>query len=102
MIIDTSNGNIMYIVLDTNLSTGEQWIPVPLSMFQWDSATQGWVLNADATMLQNAPSFPNGQYPDTTVSGWNSQFDAFWQSGGAGGSGTGTGTGAGATATATP
>src|SRR4029079_3222735 len=68
----------------------DQLIPVPLSMFGWDSSTQAFVLNADATMLQNAPTFPSDQFPDTSVSNWNSQFDAFWQNNGSGGSGNGT------------
>ena len=76
----------MYIVLNTN-SGNDQLIPVPLSIFGWDSNTQAFALNADATMLQNAPTFPSDQFPDTTVSGWNSQFDAFWQNNGSGGSG---------------
>ena len=54
------------------------------------------------TMLQGAPFFEDGQFPDTTTSDWNTEFDMFWQNSGAGGgTGTGTGTG-GATATATP
>lgn len=97
MIIDTTTGDIMYIVLNTN-SGNDQLIPVPLSMFGRDSNTQGFVLNADATMLQSAPTFPSDQFPDTTVSDWNSQFDSFWQNNSSGGSGTSTQ----ATATATP
>jgi sporulation protein YlmC with PRC-barrel domain len=97
MIVDTTTGDIIYIVLNAN-SGNDQLIPVPLSMFGWDSNAQGFVLNADATMLQNAPIFPSDQFPDTTASGWNSQFDAFWQNNGSGGSGTATQ----ATATATP
>ena len=57
-------------------------------------------------MLQGAPFFEDGQFPDTTTSGWNSEFDTFWQNSGAsGGTGTGTGSGSGAggaQATATP
>ena len=89
MIVDTTTGDIMYVVLNTN-SGNDQLIPVPLSMFGWDSSTQAFVLNADATMLQNAPTFPSDQFPDTSVSNWNSQFDAFWQNNGSGGSGNGT------------
>ncbi len=96
MILDTITGDILYVVLNTNAGN-EQLIPVPLSMFQWDGNTQGFVLNADKTMLQNAPSFPNGEFPDTTASGWNSEFDTYWQN-----NGSGSGSGSGAQATATP
>ena len=96
IILDTTTGDILYIVLNTNAGN-EQWIPVPLSMFQWDGSTQGFMLTADTTMLQNAPSFPNGEFPDTTASGWNSEFDTYWQN-----NGSGSGSGSGGQATATP
>ena len=98
ILLDTDTGNILYVVLNTNSGT-DQLIPVPLSTFQWDGSAQGFALNADAAMLQNAPSFGTDQFPDTTTSGWNSEFDSFWQNNG---SGTGTGSGSGAQATATP
>ncbi len=100
MIIATDTGAIQYIVLNTNAGT-QQLIPVPLSIFQWDNTAQAFALNIDSTMLQSAPTLENGQIPDTTTSGWNSQFDTFWQNNGTGGSGTGLGNGQ-ATATATP
>lgn len=106
-IIETQTGNIMYFVINTTMNGAETLIPVPLSAFRWDSGMQQFGLNVDAATLQSAPSFANGEYPDTTTSGWDSEFSTFWQSNGAGGTGTGTGTGtssggAGATATATP
>jgi hypothetical protein len=88
MILDTATGDILYVVLNTNSGT-DQLIPVPLSMFQWDGNAQGFGLNADATMLQNAPSFATDQFPDTTASGWNSEFDSFWQNNSSGETGTG-------------
>jgi hypothetical protein len=62
-------------------------------MFQWDAASGSFILNADGTMLQNAPSFQEDLFPDTSTDGWNSEFDSFWQNNGAGG---------GANPTATP
>lgn len=99
MIIDTDAGNILYIVLNAAFTDAERWIPVPPGMFQWGA--QGFALSGDATMLQGAPFFEDGQFPDTTTPDWNSEFDTFWQNSGAGGTGTGSGSG-GATATATP
>jgi hypothetical protein len=98
MIVDTDAGEILYFVLNAAFAEGERWIPVPLGMFQWDAATQGFMLGGDGAMIQNAPFFQDGQFPDTTTSGWNSEFDTFWQnSGSAGGTGS-----TGAQATATP
>lgn len=103
VIIDTSeageSGNILYLVVTSTFAEGERWIPIPVNMLQWDAANNGFLINADATMLESAPSFQNGQYPDTSVAGWNAEFDTFWQNNGGGGTGSGDG---GAEATATP
>ena len=58
---------------------GERWIPIPLSFFQWDSINAAFALNVNPAMLRDAPFFQDGQYPDTTAEGWNSEFDTFWQ-----------------------
>jgi hypothetical protein len=97
LIVAVDTGEIQYLMVDATLEEGERWIPVPLSFIQWDAANSAFVINANPAMFREAPFFENGQYPDTTTTGWNSQFDTFWQSGG-----TGTGLGAQATATATP
>ena len=91
IIVDTTSGEIKYIVVNTSFDDGEHWIPIPLSLFQLDGSTQALVLNADLAMLQSAPFFQDGQFPDTTLPNWSSEFDAFWQNGG-----TGTGSGSGA------
>jgi len=101
MIVDTDAGDILYIVLNAAFADADRWIPVPLGMFQFDTAGQGLVFSGDATMLQGAPFFEDGQFPDTNTSGWNTEFDTFWQNSGGGGTGTGSGSG-GAEATATP
>jgi hypothetical protein len=95
-------GDILFIVVTVPFTDAERLIPVPLSNFQWDANSQEFVINVDAAMLQGAPFFEDGQFPDTTTSDWNTEFDTFWQNSGAGG-GTDTGTGTGqATATPTP
>jgi hypothetical protein len=106
MIDDIDTGDILFIVLNVPFTDAERWIPVPLGMFQLSADMQGLVFSGDVAMLQGAPFFEDGQFPDTTTSGWNSEFDTFWQNSGTGG-GTGTGTGSGsgaggAQATATP
>jgi hypothetical protein len=103
VIIDTNesgeSGNILYLVVTSAFAEGERWIPIPINMLQWDATSNGFIIEADATMLQNAPSFQNGQYPDTSSAGWNAEFDTFWPNNGGGGTGSGDG---GAEATATP
>lgn len=95
MIVDTDTGAILYIVVNTTLDDSERWIPVPLGLIQWDAANSAFLLNANPAMLRDAPFFEDGLFPDTTMDGWNSEFDSFWQNGG-------TGSGAGTDSTATP
>ena len=89
LIVNTDSGEIMYIVIKTSFEDGEHIIPVPLSLLKLDSDNEAFILNVDATMLQNAPSFQSDQFPDMATPGWNSEFDSFWQSNGSGGTGTG-------------
>jgi hypothetical protein len=87
MIVAVDTGEIRYLVIDATLAEGQRWIPVPLSFIQWDAANGAFLINANPAAFQQAPFFENGQYPDTTASGWNTEFDTFWQNNG-GGAGT--------------
>ncbi|HJQ14940.1 MAG TPA: PRC-barrel domain-containing protein [Anaerolineales bacterium] len=82
LIVAVDTGKIQYFVVNVTLGEGRRWIPVPLSSIQWDAANSVFVINANPATFQEAPFFENGQYPDTTLSGWNSEFDTFWQSNG--------------------
>ena len=101
LIIDTNTGDIQYIVLDTMIDNSENWIPVPLSLLQWDATNQGFVVNVNPAALVDAPSFENGQYPDTSTSGWDTDIASFWESNGSG-QGSGGSSGANLQTTATP
>ena len=78
MIVDIETGDVLYLVLDTDLPDGERWIPVPLGFLQWDAANAAFVLRVDGAALQNAPFFEADQYPDTTVDGWDADWADFW------------------------
>lgn len=88
-------GIIRFVVVRVKFDDGEHLVPVPLKFLQLDS-DNNFVLNVDAAMLQKAPTFQEGKFPDMSMSGWDSDFTSFWQS-----SGTSGGSGA-ATATSTP
>lgn len=79
VIVDANTGEIRYIVLSAGFDDGEHWIPVPLNFFQWNAEEGTLILNTDPATLRDAPSFQNGQYPDTTADGWDGDFGAFWQ-----------------------
>ncbi len=90
VIIDPRIGKLQYIVVS---STADTWIPVPIRALGWDAVNNQAGLMVDAGMLQNAPSFSSGQFPDVSMPGWSRQFSTYWSGGG---SGAGSG---GATAT---
>ena len=79
IIVDIAAGDIRYVVVNAPFAEGERWIPIPLRVFQWDAANEAFVLNAEPVMVQEAPFFVDDSWPDTTVDGWDAEFDAFWQ-----------------------
>ena len=107
MIVNNNAGEILYIVIKASFDDGEHLIPVPLRLLQLNTSgsgsdtsqagnnNQSFILNIDATTLQNSPSFQSDQFPDLTMPDWNSEFDSFWQK-------NGSGQATGAQATATP
>ena len=102
MIVDTATGDIRYLVLNTPFEDGDRWIPVPLSLLRWDASTNGFLFVANANALQNAPFFSEDQFPDTSTTGWDTDFSTFWQNNGGSGSTDGTSSGGVADTTATP
>jgi hypothetical protein len=89
LIVDTKTSNILYLVLNTKIDDNERLIPIPLSLLQWDSNAEAFVVNANPAMLRDAPSFEEDQYPDTAVAGWDSEILTFWQKNGSVGTSTG-------------
>lgn len=94
IIIDPDTGDILFLVLSSLFDGEDRWIPVPLSTLNWDMTNQGFLFVADSNLLSSAPFFLPDAFPDTTMDGWDTEFNDFWQNNG--------GTGTGANATATP
>ena len=98
VIIEPEDGDLEYLVV--SFGTDERYFPIPIGFLRWDAATSGIVLMVNGTALQNAPAFSADQFPDTSTSGWDQQWEDFWTNNG--GTGTGTGSGGVTIATATP
>jgi len=98
LIVDPATGEIQYLVISGSFTEGERWIPVPIGFLRWDATTESFVVNISGNALQNAPSFQEDQFPDTSTSGWDTDFNDFWQNQGIGDS-AGVGTVTAATAT---
>ena len=101
LILDPASGDLQFLVISGSFSEGERWIPVPIGFLRWDVTNQAFVLMISGNALENAPSFTEDQFPDTSSSGWDTEFNDFWQNQGTG-SGAGIGTVTAATATPTP
>jgi sporulation protein YlmC with PRC-barrel domain len=97
VIVDPSTGEIQYLVISGSFTEGERWIPVPIGFLQWDPATESFVIKISGNALQNAPAFQADQFPDTSTSGWDTEFNDFWQN-----QGPGTDSGGVVASTATP
>jgi sporulation protein YlmC with PRC-barrel domain len=78
-IVAVDTGEIRYIIIDADFDNGERLIPVPLNFLLWHADDDAFSLNLDPAALRDAPSFPDGEYPDMTVDDWGSDFDAYWQ-----------------------
>jgi sporulation protein YlmC with PRC-barrel domain len=79
MIVDPDTGDVLHLVLNSLFDDGERWIPVPLSTLRWDAANESFLFVANANALLNAPFFQADQWPDTTLDGWDTDFNDFWQ-----------------------
>jgi len=94
-IIDPTTGEFRYAVLATGgfLGIGERWIPVPMSMVYWlvdDDQVEGEdtreiddvgeiLINIPDDSFENAPAFDSLDELDTTVEGWETDIETFWQ-----------------------
>lgn len=77
-IVDTSTGQVRYVVVNAPFDDGARLIPMPLSQFRWDGDNQGFVFTGETSMLQNAPYYTEDEQ-DAFGEGWEDEYDAFWQ-----------------------
>jgi hypothetical protein len=79
LIVNTRSGKLQFVVVKTNLDNTERWIPVPLALLNWDTTTQGFNLNLDMSVLQDALPALEAQFPDISMEGWEQEWITFWQ-----------------------
>lgn len=77
-VIDTSTGQVQFLIVNAFYGDGGRLIPVPLSQFRWDADTQSFIFNGEPTMLQEAP-FLAGDLSDTFEEGWQDDYFDYWQ-----------------------
>ena len=78
IIVDIDTGDLLYAVVNTTLDDGERWIAIPIGFFQWDATNSMILLNTNPAQLRDAPFFSEGEFPDTSAEGWNTDVDTYW------------------------
>ena len=73
-LVDAAWGVISYPII----STGTELLPLPMSILNWEPSKQIYQLTRAAGLLEGAPSFQSGQYPDTSQSNWDENILNYW------------------------
>lgn len=81
-VVDVNTGAITYLILAaTNIpGLNNKLIPVPLQDLGLDMQNLAVIIQVGPDVLLKAPSFDQGNFPQTTTTGWDSQVKSFWQS----------------------
>jgi sporulation protein YlmC with PRC-barrel domain len=86
-IILDQQGRALFIVLRPSSIPGVgggDWIPVAWRAFAWDAEEEAFVLQVAPETLENAPRLDRDQFPDTTLPGWEGEWQQYWQQNGLG------------------
>jgi hypothetical protein len=81
-IILDQQGRALFVMLRP--ATGSEWIPVAWKAFAWVPEEQAFMLQVPASTLAEAPRINRETYPDTTLPGWESDWQQYWQENSAG------------------
>jgi len=87
-LIDRQAGQIQYVLVGAGgvLGIGEKDILVPFGALSTDGSMastaddmeESFTLNVDRQVIEDAPNFDGGAYPDTTASGWDGELRTYW------------------------
>jgi len=80
MIIDTANGQVLYLILTPNQGLGltQKSILIPVQVLKWDAATRAASLSMAANQLAKAPGIDLSALPDFNSPELKSALTAFW------------------------
>lgn len=80
-IVDLQTGKIRYYIL-TAANSG-QLVPVPASILKvGTTGSEAGLLTSsvNSSILSQAPSFSAGSFPNSSMTGWDTQVTSYWQS----------------------
>ena len=75
LIINLSQGQVLYAVIDT----GESTIAIPWERLQYDETAAHFTVNADETTLANAPTLNLDEWQQPVAPDWDADIRQFWQ-----------------------
>jgi sporulation protein YlmC with PRC-barrel domain len=81
VIVNPDSGDLQYLVISVSGIEGidGQLILIPLQAFGLDIQNQIFALKIDPQVLVGAPTFEQGNLPDTTQPDWDADIHAYWQ-----------------------
>jgi hypothetical protein len=80
LMLDVPSGNVRYAVLAFGgfLGMGEKLFAVPWRALTLNTTGKRFVLNVDATRLENAPGFDKDHWPDMADAAWAKSIHTYY------------------------
>jgi uncharacterized protein YrrD len=82
LMLDKRSGHVNYAVMSFGgfLGIGATYHPVPWSELTYNTAYDGYVVNLDKRILENAPSYGTADAPDWSSPTYRTGIDDYYQS----------------------
>lgn len=82
LMLDKQSGHVNYAVMSFGgfLGIGEKYHPLPWSELTYNTAYDGYVVNLDKRILENAPSYGTSDIPDWSSPKYRTSIDAYYHS----------------------
>jgi sporulation protein YlmC with PRC-barrel domain len=79
LLVDTTTGEIEYVVVSANGLPDGQLVAVPVEAFKVDANNRVLALDMNADILRNAPSFTKDEWPDVSDGRWIRTVDHYYE-----------------------
>jgi len=82
LMLDKQSGHVAYAVMSFGgfLGIGEKFHPLPWDQLTYSTAYDGYVVNLDKRVLENAPSFGTADIPDWSSPTYRTGIDDYYHS----------------------
>jgi sporulation protein YlmC with PRC-barrel domain len=81
LMIDVVKGRIAYAVLSFGgiLGFGDKLFAIPWSSLTVDTSEEQFILDVDKKLLERAPGFDKGHWPDMADRSWDTEISAYYR-----------------------